>query len=148
MRYLAPFAIFTTVAVARYDLGPCEWRGTAPICQGACESVKPYQLTFGQGGGGNGAYCNVGIKVLCCPNADTWKNCEWFGTAPACSPGSCPKGKVQVTTDSSGDGSYCVTGNKLFCCDKGDDLESNNENMKWNTGMRIAAKLAQNALVD
>ncbi|KAG8698760.1 hypothetical protein FRC09_007046 [Ceratobasidium sp. 395] len=121
MRYLAPFAIFTTVAVARYDLGPCEWRGTAPICQGACESVKPYQLTFGQGGGGN---------------------------APACSPGSCPKGKVQVTTDSSGDGSYCVTGNKLFCCDKGDDLELNNENMKWNTGMRIAAKLAQNALVD
>ncbi|QRV95397.1 hypothetical protein RhiJN_23415 [Ceratobasidium sp. AG-Ba] len=142
------FAVFATFAaavmVSAFDgASPCEWYGTAPVCSGNCDLNNPYHLAIGSGGGGNGAHCNVGNKVLCCPRADIWTNCAWEGRAPFCK-GECSNGKVQIATDSSGDGSHCVSGNKVLCCNKGSSFEDEVEEVNWNTGMRIVAKVAKN----
>ncbi|KAG8762231.1 hypothetical protein FRC12_009134 [Ceratobasidium sp. 428] len=143
----APLAVFAAIAVASYDPAPCQWYVLRTLVR-PCNNELAIQelLPSVTGGGGNGAECKIGEKFLCCPQANTWQNCEWFGTAPLCD-GECPEGKYEVTTDGSGDGNTCASDlRKAFCCDKRDDLETDNENTKWNTGMRIAAKLVQDAL--
>ncbi|OBZ76292.1 hypothetical protein A0H81_02939 [Grifola frondosa] len=116
VEYLRSFLILVVAIFPALSAATCQWFGTAPFCAGECEGSTSRKLTYGYGGGGNGAVCVSGSKAFCCdPSSSSWKGCQWYGTAPICA-GECPPGKTQVTTDGSGDGASCVSGNKVFCC--------------------------------
>lgn len=85
------------------DMPTCQWRGTAPFCNGKCHDGE-VEVTSSTSG--TGETCKTGHKVLCCTQTGSDAaagKCEWKGSAPFCaelrSDASCPSGQ-QILTDS------------------------------------------------
>lgn len=100
----------------------CQWRGTAPFCNGKCHDGEVEVTTDNAG---TGASCATGHKALCCSSTasdSAIAQCSWHGTAPHCASAGqsagCPSGLTEITRDSYGSGgdAACYTGAKSFCC--------------------------------
>jgi len=89
------------------------WAGTAPFCDGSCDSGH---VARQRDGCGDGNCCLTGSKVFCkCPASAPGQCTDfWDGTAPFCD-GECPSGFTIIGASSSGNGGTCLTGNKVLC---------------------------------
>jgi hypothetical protein len=135
--------LFSYIFVFSYLIGAvysqCQnyWAGTAPFCDGQCDSSHTAVATDNCG---DGQCCWSGHKVYC--QCKTTPTCSdfWDGTAPFCD-GTCPNGFYVDGTSSSGNGAYvtspcvsfsqfestdanildrsCVTGQKVLCVREG-----------------------------
>ena len=107
------------------DVPQCEWRGSAPFCNGKCHDDE---VEVSSDTAATGAYCFTGHKVLCCKSTksdETIGKCKWYGSAPACAffswgHAGCPSGLKELTFDKYGSGGesgcYPTGGYKSFCC--------------------------------
>ncbi|KAF5544861.1 hypothetical protein FNAPI_9300 [Fusarium napiforme] len=106
----------------------CRWEGTAPYCDGECESGWSER---GRSQCGDGSCCWTGSKALCCEDEDAAQKlvkqqdkvgasgCRWEGTAPYCA-GECESGWSERGRSQCGDGNCCWTGSKALCCEDDD----------------------------
>jgi len=94
---------------------PGAFYGTAPTCNGHCQSPNTY-LWFSGLSEGDGSLCTSGSKVYCNTVPDPWASTAWKGTAPSCGAncGDCYPGYC-IATDQAGDGNVCATGRKVLC---------------------------------
>ncbi|KAF2154797.1 glycoside hydrolase family 18 protein [Myriangium duriaei CBS 260.36] len=110
------------------DVPNCEWRGTAPFCNGQCDKGQVQVASDGSAGGWE---CWTGHKVLCCSSTQSDAaigQCKWEGAAPFCGRhgrvgehyGCDESDRYEETFDSLGSGgeSYCFSGYKSLCCTK------------------------------
>ena len=98
------------------NMPTCQWRGTAPFCNGKCDSGE-VQVASDLDAGGH--ECWTGHKVLCCvsTSADQAAGvCSWKGSAPFCAGlfkhASCPSEQSALTWDIAGAGGeeFCSIG--------------------------------------
>jgi hypothetical protein len=86
----------------------CRWEGTAPFCDGKCDSGYTQTKTSKVG---DGKKCTTGHKVYCCLTASI----HIVGKAPFCN-GRCPTGEVTVSYQKQGEnGQQCITGKAAVC---------------------------------
>lgn len=110
------------------EIPTCQWRGTAPFCNGKCHAGE---VQVSSDTSATGEECWTGHKVLCCTSTKSdagISQCKWEGAAPFCGKHGrvgehygCDEGdRYEETYDSLGAGgeNYCFSGYKSFCCTK------------------------------
>ncbi|KAJ5295311.1 hypothetical protein N7508_010132 [Penicillium antarcticum] len=108
------------------EMPTCEWRGTAPFCNGKCHDGE---VQVSSDTSATGSECWTGHKVLCCKSTKSdagISQCKWEGAAPFCGKnggigqhyGCDESDRYEETYDNVGAGgeSYCYSGYKSFCC--------------------------------
>jgi chitinase len=94
--------------IAQAANSACLWKGTAPFCNGKCDTGYTATKTSKVG---DGKKCATGHKVYCCLTASI----HVVGKGPFCN-GKCPVGEETLGYQKEGvDGSTCETGKAAIC---------------------------------
>lgn len=86
--------------------------GTAPFCDGKCDSTDSYSWIQGLTAG-DGHKCSTGSKMYCNNYGSPYASQAWSGSAPFCN-GKCAEGESCIVNDFYGDGSHCTSGTKYL----------------------------------
>eukprot|EP01084_Bolivina_argentea_P058493 106817_1 len=125
MLLFAAILTLTIIKVNGISYGDWKWQdyppetagafyGTAPTCDGECQSPNVYQWLSGLMSG-DGNLCGTGRKVYCNTAPNPWASTKWIGTAPFCNAHCSDCGGYCIASDVCGDGECCISGNKVLC---------------------------------
>eukprot|EP00483_Globobulimina_turgida_P001045 UN01047 len=98
-----------------------QFYGTAPSCDGACESPNTF-LWFNALTDGDGNPCDTGKKVYCNTFGSYFSSWEFKGSAPFCSSDCSDCGsETCIAWDGCGTGACCSFGQKTLCGTRNSD---------------------------